>query len=69
MDAISGSTWLWIGFSLFILTMLSLDLGLFNRKAHTIRYQGSVDLERRLGNAGYDLCRTRLSLSGLTTRP
>lgn len=39
MDAISGSTGLWIGFSLFILTMLSLDLGLFNRKAHTIRYK------------------------------
>src|ERR1051325_11920817 len=39
MDTISGSTWLWIGFSLFILTMLSLDLGLFNRKAHTIRYR------------------------------
>ena len=39
MDALSGSTWLWIGFSLFILVMLSLDLGLFNRKAHTIRYR------------------------------
>ena len=39
MDAFSGSTWLWIGFSLFILVMLSLDLGLFNRKAHTIRYR------------------------------
>jgi tellurite resistance protein TerC len=39
MDAISGSTGLWIGFSLFILIMLSLDLGLFNRKAHTIRYR------------------------------
>ena len=39
MDAIGGSTWLWIGFSLFILTMLSLDLGLFNRKAHTITYR------------------------------
>jgi tellurite resistance protein TerC len=39
MNAIGGSTWLWIGFSLFILTMLSLDLGLFNRKAHTIRYR------------------------------
>ena len=39
MDAFSGSTWLWLGFSLFILTMLSLDLGLFNRKAHTIRYR------------------------------
>ena len=39
MDAISGSTWLWIGFSVFILTMLSLDLGLFNRKSHTITYR------------------------------
>ena len=39
MDAIGGSTWLWMGFSLFILTMLSLDLGLFNRKAHTIKYR------------------------------
>ena len=39
MNAIGGSTWLWIGFSLFIFTMLSLDLGLFNRKAHTIKYR------------------------------
>jgi len=39
MDAIGGSTWLWLSFSLFILTMLSLDLGLFNRKAHTIKYR------------------------------
>ena len=39
MDAFSGSTWLWLGFSIFIVTMLSLDLGLFNRKAHTIRYR------------------------------
>jgi len=39
MNAIGGNTWLWLGFSLFILTMLSLDLGLFNRKAHTIKYR------------------------------
>jgi tellurite resistance protein TerC len=39
MDAFSGSTWLWLGFSVFIVTMLSLDLGLFNRKAHTIHYR------------------------------
>jgi len=39
MNALSGATWLWIGFSLFIFTMLALDLGLFNRKAHTIRYR------------------------------
>jgi tellurite resistance protein TerC len=39
MDAISGSTWLWIGFSSFIVFMLSLDLGLLSRKAHSIRYR------------------------------
>src|ERR1051325_3417994 len=39
MNGLSGATWLWIGFSLFIFTMLALDLGLFNRKAHTIRYR------------------------------
>jgi len=39
MNAIDSSTWLWMGFSLFILFMLSLDLGLFNRKAHTITYR------------------------------
>jgi tellurite resistance protein TerC len=39
MDAVNGAKWLWLGFSLFILAMLSLDLGLFNRKAHTIKYR------------------------------
>ena len=39
MNALSGATWLWIAFSFFIVTMLALDLGLFNRKAHTIRYR------------------------------
>ena len=39
MDAMGSSTWLWIGFSLFILLMLSLDLGLLNRKAHAITYR------------------------------
>jgi tellurite resistance protein TerC len=39
MNELSGATGLWIGFSLFIFTMLALDLGLFNRKAHTIRYR------------------------------
>src|ERR687891_81225 len=39
METLSGSNWLWLGFSIFILTMLSLDLGLFNRKAHTIKYK------------------------------
>jgi tellurite resistance protein TerC len=39
MDAIASSTWLWMGFSFFIVFMLSLDLGLLNRKAHTVRYR------------------------------
>ena len=39
MNSFGGNSWLWLGFSLFILTMLALDLGLFNRKAHTIRYR------------------------------
>ena len=39
MDAFSSSTWLWLGFSIFIVTMLSLDLGLFNRRAHSIKYR------------------------------
>ena len=34
-----SSTWLWIGFAVFIVLMLSLDLGLLNRKAHTIKYR------------------------------
>lgn len=38
----SSTTWLWIGFSLFILLMLSLDLGLLNRKAHAIKYREAV---------------------------
>jgi tellurite resistance protein TerC len=39
MNPMVSSTWLWIGFSVFILLMLSLDLGLLNRKAHTIKYR------------------------------
>ncbi|MGH9871791.1 MAG: TerC family protein [Pyrinomonadaceae bacterium] len=42
MDSIGNSAGLWIGFSLFILFMLSLDLGLFNRKAHVIKYREAV---------------------------
>src|SRR5690606_40378040 len=28
--------WLWIGFTAFVLGMLAVDLGVFNRKAHVI---------------------------------
>ncbi|HKQ99326.1 MAG TPA: TerC family protein [Pyrinomonadaceae bacterium] len=36
------SFWLWVGFGALILTMLSLDLGLFNRESHTITYREST---------------------------
>src|SRR6267142_4634633 len=39
MDTLSSSIGLWIGFAFFIVFMLSLDLGLFNRKAHAITYR------------------------------
>src|ERR1700704_6660705 len=39
MNSIGNLAGLWIGFSLFILFMLSLDLGLFNRKVHAIKYR------------------------------
>ena len=42
MDPMGSSTWLWIGFAVFIVLMLSLDLGLLNRKAHTIKYREAV---------------------------
>jgi tellurite resistance protein TerC len=33
MDA---SIWLWVGFNLFVLAMLALDLGVFHRKSHAV---------------------------------
>ena len=33
------SIWAWVGFGVFILLMLSLDLGLLNRKAHAVTYK------------------------------
>jgi tellurite resistance protein TerC len=31
-----GSIWMWVGFNLFVLAMLALDLGVFHRKAHSV---------------------------------
>ncbi|MCA1850412.1 MAG: TerC/Alx family metal homeostasis membrane protein, partial [Acidobacteria bacterium] len=36
------SVWLWVGFGALVLVMLSLDLGLFNRKSHAVTYKESV---------------------------
>ncbi len=39
---ITHSIWLWVGFVVFILVMLGLDLGLFHRKSHTISVRKSL---------------------------
>ena len=33
------SIWAWVGFNVFILIMLGIDLGLFNRSAHSVTYK------------------------------
>jgi tellurite resistance protein TerC len=37
-----GTPWLWIGFVAFVLAMLGLDLGVFNRKAHEVRVREAL---------------------------
>ena len=37
MHTIASNIWFWVGFVAFILTMLALDLGVFNRDAHEVR--------------------------------
>jgi tellurite resistance protein TerC len=39
MTGMNHSVWAWVGFNLFILVMLFIDLGVFNRKAHAITYK------------------------------
>ena len=34
--------WLWIGFNVFVLAMLALDLGVFHRKAHVVSVRESL---------------------------
>lgn len=38
----STTTALWVGFNLFVLLMLALDLGVFNRRAHVIRFKEAL---------------------------
>lgn len=35
-------TWLWIGFNLFVLAMLALDLGVFHKKCHVVTFKESM---------------------------
>jgi tellurite resistance protein TerC len=34
--------WLWVGFNVFVLAMLGLDLGVFHRKAHIVSFKESI---------------------------
>ena len=36
MEMDSGRIFLWIGFNLFVLALLAIDLGVFHRKAHSV---------------------------------
>ena len=38
----SDTFWLWIGFNIFVLAMLALDLGVFHRKAHIVTLKESL---------------------------
>lgn len=38
----TDTIWLWVGFNLFILAMLALDLGVFHRKAHVVTFKESI---------------------------
>ena len=42
MDLLGTSTIAWIGFCLFILVMLAVDLGVFNRQPHEISYRDAA---------------------------
>jgi tellurite resistance protein TerC len=35
----TAEIWLWIGFNVFVLAMLALDLGVFHRKAHVVSFR------------------------------
>ncbi len=38
----TDNLWLWIGFNLFVLFMLALDLGVFHRKSHVVTFKESM---------------------------
>ncbi|MGB8169277.1 MAG: TerC family protein [Chthoniobacteraceae bacterium] len=38
----TDTLWLWIGFNVFVLFMLALDLGVFHRKAHVVTFKESI---------------------------
>jgi tellurite resistance protein TerC len=38
----TDTTWLWVGFNVFVLAMLALDLGVFHRKTHAVTVRESL---------------------------
>lgn len=38
----TDNPWLWIGFNVFVLLMLALDLGVFHRKAHVVSFREAI---------------------------
>ena len=42
MHLLATSTLAWVGFCIFILVMLAIDLGLFNRKPHEVSYRDAA---------------------------
>jgi tellurite resistance protein TerC len=42
MQSFATSTVAWVGFCVFILAMLAIDLGLFNRKPHEVNYRDAA---------------------------
>ena len=38
----TDTTWLWIGFNVFVLLMLALDLGVFHRHAHVVSFKEAL---------------------------
>jgi len=38
----TASVWLWIGFTLFVLAVLALDLGVFHRRAHAVSFKEAL---------------------------
>src|SRR5256886_15713911 len=42
MHLVANSAWAWIGFCIFIVVMLAIDLGVFNRRPHEIGYKDAA---------------------------
>jgi len=42
MHLVANSAWAWIGFCIFIVVMLAIDLGVFNRRPHEISYKDAA---------------------------